>query len=416
MRYADRMPFLFFLALIGVSNLAIAQPSLPTFDISGNPGEAKAQIERFRVLIFPHFGAYSAPQGREQSATTVSVHSSATCSVYRARLDVNQEWVKEGGALDSKTDFTFKARSLNQDLNASNFYECTEPFTIQRDLPLKSFSYRGNFVVLNRADGIQIINVIDSDTYIKGVVPSEVEATWPSETLKAQAVAARTYAWWTVVNARKKNENFDLDDTVTSQAYLGTYRQSAATDQATDQTKGLVLKSAGSAIKAYFSADSGGFTEDAEVVFKDQLSYCRAKPEQYDLSVTKTAWTKSYGLTELRDLLVKAKFIPTGVRLISIEVDSHQRSASGRAKQVRLKSSAGTTYFILGTSFRYATQLRSTLFEVSVSSDRAVFQGRGYGHGVGMAQIGALEYARQLNWTFSQILLFYYSGATLTYE
>jgi SpoIID/LytB domain protein len=416
MRYDNRMLFLFLSLLAQPQPVQAQQILLPLFENQSNPGSDAIKITNFRVMIFPHLGAYSTPQGREASAASVTVSSASGCDVYAARLDGNQEWVKDGDIVEHTTRAVLNAKKLTHFATAAAFYECKGPFTVERVAPLKSFSYAGNFVVAKNTQGVQIINVVDPDTYIKGVVPSEVEATWPAEALKAQAVAARTYAWWSVVNSRKKIMNYDMDDTVMYQAYLGNYKRTTATDQASDLTAGLILKYNGAVIKSYFSADSGGYTEDAKSVFEEELGYCQANPEQYDVGKTNTAWTKTFSAASLQSLLLKAKLIPAGVAIAKVSVDAKSRTSSGRAGTVSITGTNGKIYGVKAPAFRYATQIRSTLFEVKMDGANAVLTGKGYGHGVGMAQIGALEYARQLNWTYDQILKFYYTGTVLTNE
>jgi stage II sporulation protein D len=256
---------------------------------------------------------------------------------------------------------------------------------------------------------IKIINLIDSEKYLEGVVPAEVGKDWPVESLKAQAVAARTFAWWTVLNERKTNIDFDLDDTVQYQAYSGTLNQTAATDLAVTETANTVMKYSGKVIKAYFSADSGGKTESAKKVFGEDLPYCVSKEEVYDISKTKTSWNVQFDLSEISKNISK--------NLKSIQVLPSDVSLSGRVDYVTLTNESGTLFKMAGTSFRQALKLRSTLFELEskIVDSKVVIEisGKGYGHGVGMTQIGARETALQLGWSFDQIVKFYYTGITL---
>lgn len=406
--------FLFLLAMVtgSLANTSHAQTTLPLFETPENAGPELSSIKRFRVLVFPHFGAYSTPQGREASDATVKIISTETCDAYSANLDSNQEWQKSGEVLESVSSISLKASKTNEAI----YYECKAPFTVQRIAPLKSYVYAGDFVAVKNSTGVQIVNLIDAEDYIKGVVPSEVLFSWPMETLKAQAVAARTYAWWSVVNARKKVADYDMDDTVKYQAYLGTGVRNEATDTATDQTSRQVLKHQGEIIKAYFSADSGGFTESAKATFDEDLGYCQAKAELYDVTQTKTAWTKAFDAATLKSKLVGAGLIPSAVVIKQASVDAKSRNSSGRVDQLSVLGTNGKTYLVNGAKFRYATGIRSTFFEVKNEGGQITLTGKGYGHGVGMAQIGALEYVRQLNWTYDQVLKFYYTDTVLTAE
>ena len=372
------------------------------------------QVKNFRVLVFPHFGPYSVPEGRESSANQVLITSEQACELYIAHLDANLEWVKQGQKIRSDAEIHL-IQGASQAAQERLYYHCEKPFTIHRALPLASISYAGDFVVLKDEKSLSVINVVDPEIYIKGVIPSEVETSWPVEVLKAQAVAARTYSWWTALNARKDITDYDMDDTVFYQAYQGMLKRTAISDQAVEETKSILLRYQGEVIKAYFSDDTGGYSEDSAAAFNEELPYCKAKKEIYDLSQVKSDWTKSISWVDLSTQLILAKVIPEGVGIQSVRVLDADRTVSGRADQVTVQASGGQIYKIKGPAFRLATKLRSSLFHVSLSADgkSAVFVGKGWGHGVGMAQEGALQYSKQLNWSFEQILKFYYSGVTL---
>ncbi len=359
----------------------------------------------FRVLVFPHHGAYVTPQGREAIVSKVKVSSTEVCHQYPAQLNSHHEWEKAGNLIDSQKMFLLSAA-----MNRNFYFECAKPFTVHRDSNLASYSYEGNFVAMldARSGMVQIINLIDPEKYIQGVVPAEVGNQWPMEALKAQAVAARTYAWWTVLNERANSGvYYDLNDTVQYQAYLGTSNHTVATDGAVSGTSGQVMRYQGKIIKAYFSADSGGKTESAKNVFGQDLPYCVSKDELYDLSNTKTIWE---AVTTLSDLGVVFS-----QRIQSIEVDENDVNESGRVDQVTVITVLQRKIKIPGPVFRKMMRLRSTFFELKMipGTEMVKITGKGYGHGVGMAQIGAKEYALRLGWTFDQIVKFYYTGITL---
>lgn len=374
----------------------------------------------FRVLVFPHQGVFSTPQGKEKVISKVSVRSDENCTQYIAELQTNHQWAKRGAPIASAKVFNFSSSTLSRmnrffhHIGDAVYFSCTKPFQVKREAGLESFSYEGDFVVVfdktSMRSPIQIINIIDAEKYIQGVVPSEVSTGWPAEALKSQAVAARTYAWWTVLNSRQGQlRTYDLDDTIGSQAYLGISRRASDTDAAVIDTSRLVLKYEGKVIKAYFSADSGGVTESEKNVFGESLPYCQSKVEIYDLSKTKTDWEKKISFSEI-GLIHSAK-------INAVEVNPADRNESGRVNLVTLIAENGKTIKVPGPLFRRNLKLRSTLFQISTIVENGgsylVVKGKGYGHGVGMAQIGAKEYASQLGWTFDQILKFYYTGVTL---
>jgi SpoIID/LytB domain protein len=391
---------------------------LPEFSISHQTSKQastpfpREKVTNFRVQIYPHLGAYSTPQGRETLVSSVTLTSAANCVGYAAVLDANQEWTMGASTHDSQRSLTFRAGGVPR----SAYYQCSKPFVVNRASPLTSIEYSGDFVAVITANSVRIINVIDPDTYIKGVIPSEVESTWPAETLKAQAVAARTYAWWSVLQARKSTSDFDMDDTVSYQAYMGNTKRAVSSDEAADATEGLVMFYNGEIIKSYFAADSGGYTEDAGEVF-DALPYCLAKPETYDQTLyPASAWVKSISASDLTTALVTSGAIPSGVTVQKIRVNDTDRTTSGRARVVTITGTNGQLYSVTGPKFRYATKIRSNLFTVDFDGVKFNFAGKGFGHGVGMAQIGALQYVKQLGWTYDQVLNFYYSGILIAHD
>lgn len=371
----------------------------------------REHVTHFRVQVFPHLGSYATPQGRDVVSQSVSVTSTGDCSERKTTLDENHEWLKGDVVRTQKLPASFRAGE-----GSVTYFECPESFVIHRAPSLKSIEYAGDFVVVTSKAQVKIINILEPDTYLKGVIPSEVSASWPDEVLKAQAVAARTYAWWTVTQTRNKSSDFDMDDTVAYQAYMGLSNQDDRSDSAADVTTHQVLTANGQLIKAYFSADSGGYTADAAEVF-GAVSYCKAVRETYDQSIhSASAWTKIYTNEELAKELISAKLLKEKVSVKSISIREADRTGSGRARSLEVKGQDGVTYSIDGNSFRFATHIKSTLFEIAKTDHGFLFSGKGYGHGVGMAQIGALQYAKQFHWSYDQILNFYYSGVNLVHD
>lgn len=379
-----------------------------------------ASASPFRVLVFPHLGQYPVPQGKESVVSRVKISSEEVCDQYVAQLNANQEWEKSGNLITSSKTYSLnnpslrrQAKNLSTDVEAF-YYECSKPFKVWRESTLESYSYEGSFVAVFDRSGknkaIHVVNLIEPEKYLQGVVPTEVGSDWPKEALKAQAVAARTYAWWTVLDGRTQAGSiYDLDDTVQYQAYTGISKRTDATDEAVSETANQTMKYDGKVIKAYFSADSGGKTESAKNRFGQDLPYCQSKTELYDLSKTTTDWTITLSLNEVGTAL--------GLKVKSISVAAEDINESGRVDQLIVLTSNNQKVIVPSLKFRQALKLRSALFQLSSSAVNGVemlqIKGKGYGHGVGMAQIGAREYANQLSWTFDQILKFYYTGITI---
>lgn len=121
--------------------------------------------------------------------------------------------------------------------------------------------YRGNFLITNWGNGLTLINDVDLEDYLKGVVPSEMPSKWNIEALRAQAIAARSYAVATKTAGKHASKGFDLIDTTADQAYGGASAEKTRTSQAVEDTKGIVLVQDKKVLPTYYHASSGGQTK-----------------------------------------------------------------------------------------------------------------------------------------------------------
>lgn len=159
--------------------------------------------------------------------------------------------------------------------------------------------YRGQMRLLVTSTGLQTVNVLPLETYLRGVVPSEMPASWPLEAIKAQAVAARTYAW-----ARLKDTGtWDIRPTSANQVYLGRQHERAASDQALAETQNQILTYDGRVISTVYHSAAGGYTENSEYAFPSStgnpgnvVAYLRGRPDvdqsgvAYDSTAHSFSW------------------------------------------------------------------------------------------------------------------------------
>lgn len=139
---------------------------------------------------------------------------------------------------------------------------------------IKKRWYKGNLTILNTQKGLTVINDVDMESYIKGVVPAEMPVGWNTEAHKAQAIAARSYA---VANSGKRlSYGYDLKDTPVDQNYMGVSIESAKTNKAVESTSGQVLTYDGNIIPAYYHASAGGKTLSAKKVWGKDLPYIKS--------------------------------------------------------------------------------------------------------------------------------------------
>jgi stage II sporulation protein D len=178
--------------------------------------------------------------------------------------------------------------------------------------------------------GVTVVNKVGLENYIRGVVPNESPASWPLEALKAQAVAARSYA----LGTNSGNPVFDHYDTVASQVYGGYSSEHPRTNRAVARTAGEVLRNDGKVIVAYFHSTSGGHTENVENVFKGsaRLAYIRGVKDPWDKLSPYHRWRLSYSSSGLGAAM--------GVgRLRRVTV--HSRGVSGRIIYATFRGAAG---------------------------------------------------------------------------
>lgn len=268
-------------------------------------------------------------------------------------------------------------------------------------------SYRGALRFVATWSGFEVINVVDLESYLRGVVPAEMPASWPLETLKAQAVAARTYA----LASLQTGENYDVCATIDCQKYGGVESEHPRSDAAIFATSGVVLTYRGTFAKTYYHADSGGVLASSAEVWGDVRPYLVA---QQDIPSTTPhrRWQK-----QLDSAAIAASLNELGIDIGPVQaLHVLAYSESGRVSSVELIGESGNTTLsgLSLTKLLRTWGLKSTRFSM-VGALTA--QGDGWGHGVGMSQYGANALA-QANYDYSQILAFYYPTTdlqTLTY-
>ncbi len=323
--------------------------------------------------------------------------------------------------------------------------------------------YRGQVEVFPGPRGLVVVNTLPLEEYLYGVVPREMPADWPAEALKAQAVAARTYALYVKETGKYRGRGFDISADRNSQVYGGVAAESQRVNELVDSTRGEVLTYQGRLINAVFHSSSGGHTENAENVWTWPLPYLRGVPD-YDQESPHYRWKVSFELPDLGRALREAGY-DTGE---FYGLTEGPRGVSGRLVSVVLEGSRGRINMDADT-FRWLFNLKSTLFDIREleSEDRDFTRalnpvqevstvgagnrtgqarlasswvlgargglrkttnpvavghwwlpkrfelvGRGWGHGLGMSQWGARALARNGH-NYREILEYYYQDAVL---
>jgi stage II sporulation protein D len=273
----------------------------------------------------------------------------------------------------------------------------------------------------NAADLIASMNIED---YVRGVLPAEMPANWPLEALKAQAVAARTFALFRKASRERVKAAYDLEADVMDQVFLMPLKSGPMADKndqkrlnverAVNETRGLLLQDRKAHLFAtYFHADCGGQTEDARTVWGDAPNTGTAIDGACPIS-PHAKWNFALSSREITKKLISLIYGKSSLMLVSL--DPMNRSASGRVQNLKFTWSDGTNSVLSAHQFRMALgheQLKSTNFEVSqLENGLFQFSGKGFGHGVGLCQWGSRHLA-QNGMGFKDILHHYYPKAQL---
>ncbi|MBN1493324.1 MAG: SpoIID/LytB domain-containing protein [Candidatus Omnitrophica bacterium] len=280
----------------------------------------------------------------------------------------------------------------------------SEKFTI------KGRTYSGAIDIVKSNGQFLVINEVDLETYVKGVLPSEMFAKWPKEALKAQAVVSRTYAVFSAIE--RKYDDVHVSDTVSSQVYSGMSARTAETDAAVDETRGQILTYEEEIFPAFFHSTCGGHTTFAEFVWRVTPHPCLTSvycPFCWESKYY--TWTTTITLDEMEkklnekgiitgDLLAfKKASVDTAGRIIEFEIESDKQIVTANANDIRV--------------LIFPDIMKSTFFTMDASSEHLMFQGRGWGHGVGMCQWGAQRMAAD-GYDYKVIVRFYYTHSTIT--
>ena len=270
--------------------------------------------------------------------------------------------------------------------------------------------YRGSFLLRVQGESFDVIEQVALDDYVNGVLAEEMPASWHLEALKAQAVAARTYALRS--KAQHRSDGYDVCTTTHCQVYGGVDSETAATRTAVQTTAGQILTYAGEPAETLFHSDSGGMTESREALWGDGVPYLVPVEDE----VQKTSpWQTSFAEADfLKKLAAVGKDVGALQKIelspLVIGKSDAYRTPSGRVSRMVIHGS-NRAATLTGSDMRSIFGLKSTLFDVRREKGEIVFAGFGSGHGLGMSQHGAERLAASMK--YDAILAHYYPGTTL---
>lgn len=271
---------------------------------------------------------------------------------------------------------------------------------------LEGAKYKGNIEIWKGEKGLYLINEIPFEEYIKGVVAGEMGSNWEIEALKAQAVAARTYAFFQIkYGPIQKPIKYHVSSSVMHQVYKSG-NVSESISKAVDETKGEIITFEGKPIIAYYHSTSGGKTEEASEVFSKSYPYLIPVDTTSELSPYHV-WERKIPIQEIENA-IQIK----GIKEITVE----SLTLSNRVKNFKIYKGENNESIFAAKDLRRLLgwdRLPSTLITSIIKEDEAlIIEGRGYGHGVGMCQWTALDLAKKGK-NYKEILSFFYPGTSI---
>lgn len=336
---------------------------------------------------------------------------------------------------------------------------------------LDGSNYRGSLNFIKDGSGFAVINMVDTDQYLYGVVSREMSDTWPIEALKAQAICSRNYALQNL--GKHSSYGFDLCANTHCQMYTGISREADSIYTAVDDTRGMVLTYGGELCRCYYSSSMGVATEDVKYVWGNEVPYLTSVDNSYEdtENIPNGTWSgvltaqeastimrnRGYEVGDVKKIEV-LEYSPNG-RVIKMRVTGNTAiktvereecrllfgtvtksqmftvegdgDASGHAYinvtdgqslvrvrpgKLELLTSAGRLGFS-GETLYVSDGKQQITYKDSVSDTQEntsfTFRGQGWGHGVGMSQYGAMGMANA-GFNYADILTHYFSGAEVT--
>lgn len=266
--------------------------------------------------------------------------------------------------------------------------------------------YYGDIYIKQVDSKLQIVNFVDIEKYLLGVVPYEMPSSFPLEALKAQTVIARSYAQ---TNINRKKKDFDLYDDTRSQVYAGIPKSRLSNvEKAIKETKGEVITYNGRVIDALFHSYSGGYTASAKEVYGNDIEYLKPVEDIYSKGVPMSVLTWTY--------LIPKSQLEKEIGFIPFDYDI-EYTESNRVKYIILyNEDRSLEKKYTGAEFRrkYSTsKIKSTAYNINIENGDIKVVGSGYGHGVGFSQWSSKTMAEDEKMSYKDIINFFYTGVKI---
>lgn len=391
------------------------------------------------------------------------IHYSGNYEVYVGIFSSESEMKNASGKLDGVTYVYPNGSNVLVEFNNQVIfsYDSIEniDFYTGNIINYNTKPYRGAIrIKRSQSSDLTVINYLDLEKYLYGVVPKEMPVEWSLEALKAQAIAARNFAVMHLGDYEALG--FDLTNDINSQVYGGVEAENIRSNQAVDETKGLLLKYDDYVAATYYHSNSGGQTESVENVWQSEIPYLKGVSDEYSENVKNSSWEKTYTLSQISLQLNNAGYdvgriydvVPVSIsennRVLELLFKGTKddvvlekgetRKIFGyfdiksmwfdvkKGNEVRIVNN--TKYYTDGITSQkiitasgikdlssynaYDVYDGESLRSIETNISNITFKGKGFGHGIGMSQWGAKVMAERGH-TYEDILLHYYSGTYL---
>lgn len=269
-------------------------------------------------------------------------------------------------------------------------------------------------VCINNKENNPVIHTLDIEEYLTGVLSKEMDALWPEEALKAQAVVSRTFAVYMREESRKQGLKYDIENSIYHQVYNA--NNSAKIKKTVRETEGEILTYEGNLVQVFFHSNCSGKTAKTSDVWGGALLHLSSVNDPFCVDTPYSDWKKTFHQNNLSKI-----FGITAIEKIVVE----ERDATGRVTSLRLTGKDGNIICLTGHRLRMIVNqgkgvlfqspdiIPSANFNVRKEGDYFVFTGKGYGHGVGMCQWGAKKMAED-GYNYLQILKHYFPEMELS--
>ena len=272
-------------------------------------------------------------------------------------------------------------------------------------------NYKGKFKVMNINKKVAIVLTLDMEEYVKGVIPGEMPLDWPKEALKAQAVLARTYGYYSIF---KKRTYYDVGSTSNYQVFVGNNKRNENVCKVVDGTSGIVATYHDYPIEVFYHSTCGGRTETSEDLWGTGFPYLQSVKCDFCGSSPYYLWTYTMPIEDLVEIVNKL-----GGNFDCItDISCPKKTKSERAKYFIFSDNESEISFnVTGKDLRMTigpNKLKSLLItRIELDGFNIIFTGHGFGHGVGLCQYGAKRLA-EMGYSYTNILNYYFRDIKLT--